>query len=336
MAEESKLVEEVIASTEETKQEGFDPTSFLGGESQPSQDVSSQPVETEAVQESVEKELDMDDFSWDSIEAKKEEIEEEPVEEIVQAKEETEEDWDSEETEEVVESKTTEEFDWNELSKETGVEAGSKEEFIAKVQEALKPQVSDNDTIKNLNGFLELTDKDLVIADMRASKYDDDAIEDTIDRLNDSGLLKREATLIRQQLSKHIHSEKDRLRTEKATKEKRQIENAKNSKKELQNFIKGKEEFFGGKVSQKDKKQLYGYITNGKFAKDIFESHANVAEAAFLWQNKEKIFKMIKTQGVEQGKSKVLDGITSPSRGGRSSNNFEAPKKGFDPGKFLG
>ena len=175
MAEESKLVEEVIASTEETKQEGFDPTSFLGGESQPSQDVSSQPVETEAVQESVEKELDMDDFSWDSIEAKKEEVEEEPVEEIVQAKEETEEDWDSEETEEVVESKTTEEFNWNELSKETGVEAESKEEFIAKVQEALKPQVSDNDTIKNLNGFLELTDKDLVIADMRASKYDDDA-----------------------------------------------------------------------------------------------------------------------------------------------------------------
>ena len=32
MAEESKIIEEVVESTEETKQEGFDPTAFLDGE----------------------------------------------------------------------------------------------------------------------------------------------------------------------------------------------------------------------------------------------------------------------------------------------------------------
>ena len=32
MAEESKIIEEVVESTQETKQEGFDPTAFLDGE----------------------------------------------------------------------------------------------------------------------------------------------------------------------------------------------------------------------------------------------------------------------------------------------------------------
>tara|TARA_R110002012_G_scaffold2179_2_gene10447 strand:+ start:6127 stop:7155 length:1029 start_codon:yes stop_codon:yes gene_type:complete len=341
MAEESKIIEEAVESAEETKQEGFDPTAFLDGEAaetvesltneeQPQEVTSEDNTESESETESE------DDFSWDSVETDTK-VDAEADDTKAEEKTEEADDWDDENT--VVETKeepVTEEFDWKGLSKEAGIEAESKEEFIAKVQDAMKPQVSDNDTIKNLNGYLELTDKDLVIADMRASKYDDDAIDDTIDRLTDAGLLKREATLIRQQLTKHIHTEKDRLRTEKVQSEKQKDESAKKSRKDLQNFIKNKEEFFGGKVSQKDKKQLYSYITKGDFAQDIFESHANVAEAAFLWRNKEKIFKMIKTQGVEQGKSKVLDGITSPSRGNRSSNSFEAPSKGFDPNKFLG
>mgnify|MGYP003135116251 CR=1 FL=1 len=342
MAEESKIIEEVVESTEETKQEGFDPTAFLDGEAaekvesltneeQPQEVTSEDNTKSESETESE------GDFSWDSVET---DTQVDAKTDDTKTEEKTEEvdDWDDEE-ETVAETKeepSAEEFDWEGLSKEAGIEAASKEEFIAKVQDAMKPQVSDNDTIKNLNGYLELSDKDLVIADMRASKYDDEAIDDTIDRLSDAGLLKREATLIRQQLTKHIHTEKDRLRNEKVQAEKQKDENAKKSRKDLQDFIKNKEEFFGGKVSQKDKKQLYSYITKGDFAQDIFESHANVAEAAFLWRNKEKIFKMIKTQGVEQGKSKVLDGITSPSRGNRSSNSFEAPSKGFDPNKFLG
>ena len=71
MAEESKLVEEVISSGEENKQESFDPTSFLGSETQASEALSEQPVdnqETAETTETVEKELDMDDFTWDSIE----------------------------------------------------------------------------------------------------------------------------------------------------------------------------------------------------------------------------------------------------------------------------
>lgn len=336
MAEESKIIEEAVNASEETKQESFDPSAFLSestaevvetmtDEEQPQEATSEETTETESDA----------DFSWDSVETNTE-VEAKVDEPEAETKEQETEDWDDVEEEVAKEEQPAPaELDWESISKETGIEATSKEEFIAKVQDAMKPQVSDNDTIKNLNGYLDLSDKDLVIADMRASKYDDDAIDDTIDRLTDAGLLKREATLIRQQLTKHIHNEKDRLRNEKVQAEKQKAEKATKSRKELQNFIRNKEEFFGGKVSQKDKKQLYSYITKGDFAQDIFESHANVAEAAFLWRNKEKIFKMIKTQGVEQGKSKVLDGITSPSRGNRSSNNFEAPSKGFDPKKFM-
>lgn len=336
MAEESKIIEEAVNASEETKQESFDPSAFIGeSTAEVVETITDEEQSQEATsEETTETESDAD-FSWDSVETDTE-VEAKVDEPEAETKEQETEDWDDVEEEVAKEEQSAPaELDWESISKEAGIEATSKEEFIAKVQDAMKPQVSDNDTIKNLNGYLELSDKDLVIADMRASKYDDDAIDDTIDRLTDAGLLKREATLIRQQLTKHIHNEKDRLRNEKVQAEKQKAEKAKKSRKELQSFIRNKEEFFGGKVSQKDKKQLYNYITKGDFAQDIFESHANVAEAAFLWRNKDKIFKMIRTQGVEQGKSKVLDGITSPSRGNRSSNSFEAPAKGFDPNKFM-
>lgn len=336
MAEESKLIEDAVSSTEET-QTGFDPSSFLGEEVASAEALvetteTEEKTETSEVSESQEVEATegSDDFSWDNVEV------EEPVAEATETTEEsTEEDSDWDEVQEE-KAEAAPEFDWSELSKEAGIEANSKEEFLEKVKNALQPQVKDNDVIENLNTYLELSDKDLVIADMRASKYEDEAIEDTIDRLTDAGLLKREATLIRQQLNKHIHNERERIANEKIQSEKQKEEASLKSRKELQNFIKKKEEFFGGKVSQKEKKRLYSYITKGNFAQDIFESHANVAEAAFLWQNKEKIFKMIRTQGVELGKSKVLDGITSPSSGSRSSKNFAPSKKGFDVNKFLG
>lgn len=336
MAEESKIIDEVLSSTEETpKSEGFDPTSFMTGSEDNVNNLSEQPQsETPQAEETQTADNEDDGFSWESVEVEEPVAEtEDVVDEVV---EETEEDWDSDETENVESQEpTAPELNWEEIGKETGIEAASKEEFIEKVKDALKPAVQENDVIKNLNSYLELSDKELVIADMRAAKYDNETIEDTIDRLDTAGLLKREATMVRSQLTKHIHSEKDRIRQEEKQAEQQKTEGATKSRKELQNFIKGKEEFFGGKVSQKDKKQLYNYITKGNFAQEVFESHANVAEAAFLWRNKEKIFKMVRTQGVEQGKSRILDGITSPSKGSRSSKSFEAPKKGFDPKKFL-
>ena len=339
MAEESKLINELLSDSKETTQDkGFDPTSFLSGAGDDATSLAeSLTTETEDSKEVETTDNQEDGFSWGDVEdetqVEEEEKVEEPAKEEVVA-EESDDDWDEVESKDDAEQEVAAEFDWEGIGKEAGVEATSKEEFIAKIKDLQKPPVQENDIIKNLNSFLEMDDKDLVIADMRAAKYEDEDIADTVDRLQDAGLLKREAGLVRQQLTKHIHGEKDRIRKEEKESEQQKTEGAKNSRKELQSFIKDKEEFFGGKVSHKDKKQLYNYITKGDFAQEVFETHANVAEAAFLWRNKEKIFKMVRTQGVEQGKSRILDGITSPSRKNHSSKSFEAPKKGFDPSKF--
>lgn len=339
MAEESKLIDEVLSTSEEaTQNEGFDPTSFLSNAGDDATGLAeSLTTTTEETNEVEATDNQEDGFSWGDVEEEtpvvEEEVVEEPSKEEVEA-DDSDDDWDEVEVKDEVKQEVAAEVDWEGISKEAGFEATSKEEFIAKIKDLQKPPVQENDIIKNLNSFLEMDDKDLVIADMRAAKFDDEDIADTVDRLQDAGLLKREAGLVRQQLTKHIHGEKDRIRKEEKESEQQKTESAKNSRKELQSFIKGKEEFFGGKVSQKDKKQLYNYITKGNFAQEVFETHANVAEAAFLWRNKEKIFKMVRTQGVEQGKSRILDGITSPSRKNHSSKSFEAPKKGFDPRKF--
>ena len=336
MAEEvSSIIAEVENTSTESQEVGssaFDASAFMDGAEIKTEEQPSKEEETEVVAE-VDKSTDEsedDSFSWDEIETVKEEEESEEVVPEVAAEDDS---WDEEEVVAAVEAA---DVDWGEIGTELGIEASTKEELIAKVKEAVKPAVNDNDVITNLKGFLEMTDKDLVIADMRASKYEKEYIDDTIDRLEDSGLMKREATMIRQQLNKHVHSEQDRIRTEeKELKEKEKNDSAQ-SKKDLQQFIKGKDDFFGGKVTTLEKKTLYNYITKGDFAGDIFKSHANVAEAAFLWRNKDKIFKMVRSQGVEQGKSKVLDGITSPSSGSRNSKSFKSPEKGFNPGKFMG
>ena len=336
--EGSSIIDEVENTSTESQEVGtsaFDASAFMDGAEIAKEEVEVEETSKEVVSETTNTDDDSsedveedDGFSWDQIEtAKEEEPEEETPEAVVE-----DDNWDEANAE--TEAETTD-IDWGEIGTEIGIEAATREELIAKVKEAVKPAVNDNDVITNLKGFLEMTDKDLVIADMRAAKYEKEYIEDTVDRLEDSGLMKREATMIRQQLNKHVHSEQDRIRTENKETKDKETNEAAQSKKDLQKFIKGKDDFFGGKVTTLEKKTLYNYITKGDFAGDIFKSHANVAEAAFLWRNKDKIFKMVRSQGVEQGKSKVLDSITSPSSGNRSSKSFKSSDKGFNPNKFM-
>jgi hypothetical protein len=331
MAEESNLIEQ--ASNTEN---GFDANAFISSETAKdiesieessteqevqTEDTNQQEVETTGQNDETEKSSD-EDFNWDNIEveSKSEETntEEQPKEE----------DWDSVETD-------SGSFDWNELGSELNINASSKEEFVQQVKNMIENPVEDNNTIENLQEYLKGSDEDLVIADMKASNYDEEYVADTIARLKDSGLLKREATQIRMQLQGYIQKERTKLRENQANSEREAQQQQVEARKGLQNHIKSRDEFFGGKVSTQEKKNLYNYITNGDFSQEIFDTHANVAEAAFLWKNKDKIFKMIKTQGVEQGKSKILEGITSPSKNTRSSNSFKQKSDGFDPNAFL-
>ena len=114
----------------------------------------------------------------------------------------------------------TESFDWNEVGSEIGVEAKNKEEFVQQVKNLIENPVKDNQKISEIQEFIKRSDEDLVIADMQASKFDDDYIEDTVNKLKESGLLKRSKLRLEHNFRTHITkvcSERLVLRDEKCS-----------------------------------------------------------------------------------------------------------------------
>tara|TARA_R110002020_G_scaffold17225_16_gene60832 strand:- start:2413 stop:3420 length:1008 start_codon:yes stop_codon:yes gene_type:complete len=334
MSEQEKsgedLIEKVEQETtgdavEETKEESkeFDPKAFNANDTA----VESKEELKEETEEEPVEDSDDDDFNWNSVESEAKEEKEEIKDD----------DWDSVEEEEVKPKSNVKEdvYDWETLAEEMGVEATDEKSFKEAVANAMNKPAPVNDTIQNLQGFLKMADMDLVKSDLEASGLEKEDVTETLDKLQDSGLLKREAVMIRKNVQNYIRNERDRL--VKVEKEQRQTQEKAtlNSKKKLQSYIKEKGDFFGGKVGTKEKKELYNYITSGNFADDIYANHANVADAAFLWKYKDKIFKMLQGQGMEKGKAAVLNKITNPNLGRRSRQVDTTPKSGFDPVEFM-
>ena len=326
-----KVEQETANSAEETKEAGFDPAAFAAMDNQVKEEKEEEEeVEAKSEEEEVEEE-DGDDFSWDKVELDEKEEEAKA--------EQDEEDWDAKpvsekEKEEKEESKEAP-YDWETLANEMGVKAKDEESFKKAVKQMLDNPVPVNDTITNLQDFLKMGDRKLVEADLQASGMEKSEIKDTVDRMQDSGLLKREAVMLRKNLQNYIANERDRLRkVEKervAQKEKENLE----SRKALQDYIKEKDDFFGGKIKKTEKKELYNYITSGEFSEELYSTHANVADAAFLWKYKDKIFKMLRGQGMEKGKAAVINKITNPNLGRKSQHVETKIKGGFDPAEFM-
>ena len=324
------LIEKVEQETtgevvEETKEESkaFDPKAFNADDSA----VESKEESKEEVKEEPVEDSDDDDFNWGSVETETEEVKAEANDD----------DWDVvEKKESKPKSNVKEEvYDWETLAQEVGVEATDEQSFKEAVANALNKPAPVNDTIQNLQGFLKMSDMDLVKSDLEASGLEKEDVTETLDKLQDSGLLKREAVMIRKNVQNYIRNERDRLVKIEQEQRQSQEKATLDSKKKLQSYIKEKEDFFGGKVGTKEKKELYNYITSGSFADDIYANHANVADAAFLWKYKDKIFKMLQGQGMEKGKAAVLNKITNPNLGRRSRQVETKPKSGFDPVEFM-
>lgn len=287
---------------------------------------------TEEVTQEVEEDDDSD-FDWGV-----EETEEETTAEV---EEEKEDDWDfdnatvtdaKEETEE--ETTETNEVNWDAVAEQLGLEGASKEDIVKALSAKNEPEVK-NDTITKYEGYLQLTDRELLGADMKATGMDEYDVDDSLDRMEDSGMLKHEALKIRKQLRNAIRSERTTVKQkeETATQEKSQAQEQ--ARKDLQTELKGFKNYLGGKVTVEQRKDLYKYITTGNFNEDIYKTHANVAEAAFLWKNRKQIQKMLRSQGFEDGKGSVLDNLSN--RGGRGNSK---PKRntgsGFDASAFMG
>jgi hypothetical protein len=332
MSEENKtgenLVEQVEQETVETKNEsGFDPKTFMSTDvAEKAEEIKDEKPKEET---KVEPEEEGDGFKWNSVETETETKEQAP-EDV---------DWDSTpESKDKPEVKETEtkpaEVDWVSLAKELGVEAKDKESLKAAVTQAMKPEPK-SETLDTLKGYLKMTDRDLVLADLKASGMEEMEAKETLVRIEDSGLLKREATQARKQINDFISNESDRLRKVEKERVAQQRREDQESRASLQSYLKEKEDFFGGKINNTEKKDLYQYIVSGEFAKEVYGNHANVADAAFLWKYKDKIFKMLQGQGMEKGKAAVLNKITNPDLGRRSRNVDTTKGDGFDPTEFL-
>tara|TARA_R100001198_G_scaffold68269_1_gene40977 strand:+ start:484 stop:1491 length:1008 start_codon:yes stop_codon:yes gene_type:complete len=320
-AEESVVQETEVKSEEASTEEevpSFDPQAFSESENISSND-------TEIEQNEVKEDED-GDFDWGSVEVETEQGEEPKQEE---------EDWDYVPNKKEDTSSNETPFDWQVLAKELDLDAKDEASFKSAVKKAMSTPAPSNDTIENIEGFLKQNDISLVASDLKASGLSKEEVDDTVERLQDSGLLKREAMMIRKNLQSYIATERKKIKSEQArAKQEREQANL-NTRKTLQNYIKSKDDFFGGKIGNKERRELYNYVVSGGFADDVYSSEANVADAAFLWKYKDKIFKMLHGQGMEKGKASVINKITNTDLGRRSRQADFKPKTGFDPAEFM-
>jgi hypothetical protein len=320
-AEETVVQETEVKSEEASTEEevpSFDPQAFSE-----SDNVSSN--ETEIEQSEVKEDED-GDFDWGSVEVETPQGEEPKQEE---------EDWDYVAKQKEEKSSSDAPFDWEVLAKELDLSAKDESSFKEAVKKAMSTPAPSNDTIENVQGFLKQNDVTLVASDLKASGLSKEEVDDTVERLQDSGLLKREAMMIRKNLQSFITTERNKIKSEQTRAKQEKEQASLNTRKSLQSYIKGKDDFFGGKIGNNERKELYNYVVSGGFADDVYSSEANVADAAFLWKYKDKIFKMLHGQGMEKGKASVINKITNTDLGRRSRQSDFKPKTGFDPAEFM-
>lgn len=342
MAEEkSKLVEEVQSTPEEVKEPAFDANAFTTDgpvEVEEKKTTEENVVEDVAEdvkgleEEAAEQPETGEGFSWDSIETDKVETPEAKEPDV---------DWDEDVSEKPKEEPS--DIDWKAVAKSLGLDENtSVEELKQKLQpeeeikeeKVVEPEMNDNSI--RLNDFLKLSDKELLAEEMKADGMAEDKIEEALDKMEDSGLLVREAHRIRRQLQSAIKQEAQQAELQAVEQKKLQKQQADTNRKELQTYIKTMEDFMGGKVNNKDKQEAYKYIVSGNMQQDIWKSHTNASEVAMFLLYKDKFAKILRAQGLEDGKASILNKITSPSLKGKSKPTYETKDSSvFDPTAFM-
>ena len=338
MAEESKLVDEVVETTEskEVKEE-YNTLAFNAEESSYG--------ETEEKEETTE-EVEVKEEKTEEVEAKEEEKEQEEgwawdSEDTETKAKEEEDDYNWDEVEEKVEEAPTKEdaLTWAKVGKELGIEINSKDEFMKVLNDYATQLQSQQDPANNqtaeLRGYLNYNDRDLVAEELKADGIEASEIEESLDKLEDSGMLKMKAKSIRRTINNAIDQQTDATKNKVAQEDNQRKESAKQAKEKLKSEIKNMKEFMGGKVTKKQKEEVYRYATNNMM-KDIYASHANVADVAMFMLYRKQIEKILRSQGLEDGKAAIMDSIVSPNlNNGKSKSNFKVKSGKFDPSAFM-
>jgi hypothetical protein len=339
MAEESKLVDEVVEATEskEVKKDEFNPLAFNAEEGNYG--------ETEEKVEATEEVEETTEETTEEVEAKEEEKEQEDgwawdsVETETESKEEDDYNWDGVE-EKKEEAPTKEEaLTWAKVGKELGLEINSREEFVKTLnsyaEQLSGQQAPVNNQVAELRGYLNYNDRDLVAEELKADGIEASEIEESLDKLEDSGMLKMKAKSIRRTINNAIDQQTDAAKNKAAQEEEQRKERSQKAKEQLKKEIKNMNEFMGGKVTKKQKEEVYRYATNNMM-KDIYASHANVADVAMFMLYRKQIEKILRSQGLEDGKAAIMDSIVSPNlNNGKGKSNFKVKTGKFDPKAFM-
>jgi hypothetical protein len=235
MAEESKLVEEVVETTEATeKKEDFNPLAFAGDDTYGTkedieEEKKEEKQEVEAKEEQTEEQEQEDGWSWDSKTENQTEKEEEY-------------NWDGVE-EKTEEAPTAQEaLNWSKVGEELGIEIKSKDEFVQALnslqQQAQKQQAPVNQQVAELNSYLNFSDRDLVAEELKADGIEDSEIEESLDKLEDSGMMKMKAKSIRRVITNAIDQQTAQAQQQQQQSVSQRKQQAENARKELKGQIK--------------------------------------------------------------------------------------------------
>tara|TARA_R110002020_G_scaffold1843_1_gene8437 strand:- start:1266 stop:2282 length:1017 start_codon:yes stop_codon:yes gene_type:complete len=333
--EESKLVEAVEESTESmesTTENGaddkFNPLAFT--EDVELKELITETKEEEEIEDKKEesdKEEDDDSWKWaKDVEEDKKEEEEEDYQ------------WDEEE-EKVKEEKAPVQGDieWNKVAEELGVMGSSKEEILQSINSYIQQsvQATPDNQVTEFKRYLSFSDRDLVQEELKADGMDAAEIEESLDKLEDAGMMKMKAKSIRRLINNAIETQTQNYNQSKTAEQSKRKESADKAREALKGHIKDMSEFMGGKVTKKQKEEVYKFATK-RMMDEIWSSHANVADVAMFMLYRKQIEKILRSQGLEDGKAAIMDSIVSPNlNSGKGKSNFKVKTGKFDPKAFM-
>lgn len=228
------------------------------------------------------------------------------------------------------------EVNWARVAAELGLDSGSTKEEIKQALKNKEEAVKEEETVDEfakLQEILRLDDKSIMVEELKARGFAESEIEDYVDRLEDAGTLKYEALKVKNDIRKHIVDQETQAKAKEEADQKEKAKQVEENKLALQKTIKEREDFYGYNLGKEQKKEVYNYITSGDFYKDLSASHEEVFEQAMFKLFKERVFDLQSKKGYEDGKSQILDNITSPDLG-RTSKPRPMSAKGFDPSQF--
>ncbi len=329
--EESKLVEAVEESTELTTENGvdekFNPLAFTEDD-ELKELVTEVKEEEEKIEEEENKEEDDDSWKWAKDVEGEDKEEEEEVYDWEDEKESP-----KEEEKEVVQG----DIEWKKVAEELGVMGSSKEEILQSINSYIQQnaQATPDSQVAEFKRYLSFSDRDLVQEELKADGMDAAELEESLDKLEDAGMMKMKAKSIRRLINNAIETQTQNQNQSKVEEQSKRKESADKAREALKGHIKDMNEFMGGKVTKKQKEEVYKFATK-RMMDEIWSSHANVADVAMFMLYRKQIEKILRSQGLEDGKAAIMDSIVSPNlNSGKSKSNFKVKSGKFDPKAFI-